>query len=270
MTQREINNWYKSFAAFSKSRMVGWTPKVYKEIIAIIRHATDHPSIETAIAELDTSIKMQGLAQVIQNIYIDAGRVMGGKAYQLVKQDAATKALLPIGYNDELINEIIAFMRAHNLVMVTEITDTLKNWILEQLIQGQQDGKSIQQVRDEIVKMDFPKNRAIVIARTEVIKSVNYGAMQGARKSGFKLDKIWVSARDNRTRRLPRDAFSHVAMNGVKIPIDEPFKVPSRSGGIEELMQPGDPNGSPGDIIQCRCAVVFKVVRDAQGLPVKA
>jgi hypothetical protein len=40
----------------------------------------------------------------------------------------------------------------------------------------------------------------------------------------------------------------------ANVPIDEPFIV---SG--EELMYPGDPSGSAGNVINCRCAIGYVV-----------
>ena len=36
--------------------------------------------------------------------------------------------------------------------------------------------------------------------------------------------------------------------NGVTVPIDQPFP--------NGLMYPGDPSGSPGEIINCRCDMI--------------
>lgn len=268
MTKAEQIAWYKTFDTFRKSRVKSWAPKVYRALLNIIKSATGESSVQSAIRNLDRNIQYTELAGIIQSIYVDAGRVMGGKAYQLVKKQAV-KAMMPIGYNEELINEIIAYLKLHNLQMVTAITDNMKEWILEKLIEGQQQAKSITQIADDMLKDGFPKKRAIVIARTETIKSANYGAMQGARKAGYKTQKIWIAAKDFRTRSIPRDAYSHTAMDGITIDIDELFKVPKRTGGYDDIMQPGAPDGDAGNVIQCRCTIGFKVLRGENGLPVR-
>jgi uncharacterized protein with gpF-like domain len=43
----------------------------------------------------------------------------------------------------------------------------------------------------------------------------------------------------------------HLAADGQVQDIDEPFDV-----GGEQLMYPGDPAGSPGNTINCRCTVL--------------
>jgi len=47
-------------------------------------------------------------------------------------------------------------------------------------------------------------------------------------------------------------------MQGVKSPLDIPFKVPYGFGSFEALMFPGDPDGSAGNIINCRCPMTFQ------------
>ena len=53
-------------------------------------------------------------------------------------------------------------------------------------------------------------------------------------------------------------------MNLVKVPADQPFKVPSKSG-VQDMMYPGDPNGSAGNVINCRCSSAIVPRRDKDG-----
>jgi uncharacterized protein with gpF-like domain len=59
--------------------------------------------------------------------------------------------------------------------------------------------------------------------------------------------KVWVASIDERTRP------THAEANAQVRNIDEPFSV-----GKDELMFPGDKNGSPEEIINCRCTVAFR------------
>ena len=259
MTKTEANRIWLDNMNFRASREKYWKPKVYKNLLQMIRDATAFSSVQAAITNINSSIDSRPIAATIQAIYVDAGKVMGGRSYQSVKQ-SVQKALMPIGYNEDLVREIIAYFNANLLnKVVLPITDTMKDWILQKLIDGQQDGKSITQMVNEMLVHDFPRNRAFVITRTEVLRAANYGAMKGAEKTGYKMRKTWIAADDFRTRRLPRDAFSHRAMNGVTVAMSDPFQVPRKIGGYEELQQPGDPSGSAGDVIQCRCTVGFEV-----------
>jgi len=259
---------------FRGSREIYWKPKIYAGLIGMIKAAGNYPSVESAIQHLDISLSLSKieLANTITALYQDAGRVMGGRAYQQVKKDIAAlqkkKALMPMGFSEDLVNEIIAYFQDHLLdKAVLPITETMKAWILQRFIEGQRNGLSITEIVNDMTKQDFPRNRAFVITRTEVLRAANFGSQQGAKKAGYKLQKFWISGRDFRTRRIPRDAFSHLDMQGVTLDINEPYQVPAKTGGFELLMFPGDPNGSAGDVIQCRCTEGYKPVIGANGLP---
>jgi uncharacterized protein with gpF-like domain len=66
------------------------------------------------------------------------------------------------------------------------------------------------------------------------------------------MRKEWVSAQDERTRTSPPDEFDHIEADGQVVDMNEAFTV-----GGEQMMFPGDPGGSAGNIINCRCAVVY-------------
>ena len=85
------------------------------------------------------------------------------------------------------------------------------------------------------------------IARTQTTRIENLArtdAYKVAEKQGYKVFKQWVAVSDNRTR----DAHKHA--DGQMVEINDPFVV-----GGEKLMFPGDPNGSPENIINCRCTM---------------
>jgi hypothetical protein len=93
-------------------------------------------------------------------------------------------------------------------------------------------------------------NRAVVVARTEAI-----GALNGGRSDAFKiiaddadedLESFWLATEDHRTRP------THVVAEGQRVPIGTPFTV----GGFH-LRFPGDPEGPPQEVIQCRCTMLL-------------
>jgi len=94
--------------------------------------------------------------------------------------------------------------------------------------------------------------RSNVIARTESHAAANAGSYESALESDVVKEKEWISAEDERTRDGSDSEFDHT--NVANVPMDEPFIV---SG--EELMFPGDPNGSAGNVINCRCTIGYVV-----------
>lgn len=87
------------------------------------------------------------------------------------------------------------------------------------------------------------------IARTEVIPASNFGSLEGAKQAGIGLVKVWLSTRDNRTR------DPHFAADGQKVQLYSKFNV-----GGELLEYPGDPAGSAGNVIQCRCTQIYEPI----------
>jgi HK97 family phage portal protein len=89
-------------------------------------------------------------------------------------------------------------------------------------------------------------SRSYRLARTEVVGSSNYGALQGASQSGVMRKKSWISSRDKRVRQ------DHGKADSSTVNIDEDFIV-----GGERMAHPGDPKASGKQTIQCRCALQF-------------
>lgn len=148
---------------------------------------------------------------------------------------------------------------------VVPITETTKAFILKVLAEGVANGWGIDKIVRTLRTSDLTKQRAQLIARTETTKAMNTGAMMAAAAGNVAVRKQWVSAQDNRTRRLPRDQFDHLHMNGAIVEFDEPFIVDSKDGG-GQLQYPGDPAGSAGNVINCRCAQTFIPIRDKDDL----
>lgn len=90
----------------------------------------------------------------------------------------------------------------------------------------------------------FTMQRAMRISRTMSTAAANGGKLEGWQQSEVVKKKRWRSANQARTRKTHRKA------NGQEKPLNKPFKV-----GKDELMYPGDPNGSAKEIVNCRCTI---------------
>ena len=142
------------------------------------------------------------------------------------------------------------------ITWITETTEAefkriTRNVIAEAVSGGWGEEKAGRELRKAIGISE--KYRAERIARTETVSASNAGNIEGAKSLGMNLQKEWITAVDNRVRGLnPNDEFDHVSMNGVVVGMDEDFDV-----GGELLEYPGDPRGSAGNVINCRCSVQF-------------
>jgi hypothetical protein len=82
------------------------------------------------------------------------------------------------------------------------------------------------------------------IARTEVIGASNKGSFDGAKSMGLQIRKGWS------TSGLPGIRDSHLLYESFGwIDMDKEF--------APGLMFPGDPNGEAGEIINCRCTIIY-------------
>jgi hypothetical protein len=100
-------------------------------------------------------------------------------------------------------------------------------------------------------KSDYQTER---IARTTMTGASNAGTVEAWRQSEVVSGKTWISAlQPGRTR----DA--HAEAHGQTVPLNGMYVV-----GGESLDYPGDPYGSPGNIINCLCSEIAVV----EGAPI--
>ena len=90
--------------------------------------------------------------------------------------------------------------------------------------------------------------RSYLIARTETGASVNMGQMATYQATGIE-QKEWIATLDDRTRE------SHLLIDGTIKPMTETFEVENTEGGVDNMLYPSDPNGSAGNVCNCRCSI---------------
>ena len=108
-------------------------------------------------------------------------------------------------------------------------------------------GKSIDKIAEDLQdRMENANEQsAIKTARTAMTSAQNAGNLDSfykAQEMGIAIEKQWVCTHDDRTRE------SHLELDGEHVPIDEEF-----SNGLQ---YPGDPNGDPSEVYNCRCTMV--------------
>jgi uncharacterized protein with gpF-like domain len=208
----------------------------------------------------------EGLKRAIRSLHQGAGKQMAKYTYDKVLRSAGMKQELTPQQRWAIV---IKMLLEGGLDKLTGgITTTTKDDMRKILTKGMQEGWGITQMMNELEKLGINAYRAELIARTETTRAANQGALLGAVSTGLMTVKEWISINDDRTRRIPRDKFDHLHMDGKQVPTDSPFTVPGM-GSIDIMEYPGDPNGSAGNVCNCRCTVGFEVVRDSQDRPVE-
>lgn len=159
---------------------------------------------------------------------------------------------------------ILNWLNSNAGLRIVSVHQTLIDNIIAVIADGYANNLSVIDITRNLQnKFGWYKAQALRIARTETTTATNYATGLAAENSKYELEKTWISVQDNRTRRPPKSMFDHLDMNGVKVDANKPFFV-----GGEEMMYPGDPNGMAGNIINCRCKVVYTIKEDEDGLPI--
>ena len=207
------------------------------------------------------------LMKIMTELYRETAVVFGNASYRAVRNQSR-KAADPFGLNTDFISQIIQFLSLYGFQLVAEMTQTSKKKLTDIITQAVQEGLSIDEMVRIITSDDelgYSAMRARRIARTEVMRASNYAALQGANSHNFEVDKVWIAARDSRTRRIPRNTYDHLNMDGQQVPYDQPFTSTGKKGDTVLATAPGDPNTPAGFTINCRCAIGFVPKRDANG-----
>jgi len=125
-----------------------------------------------------------------------------------------------------------------------ETNNTTIKHLRREFANGLADGEGIPVLAKRVEKVfDFAeKYRSVRIARTEVLGSSNFGALESYKQSGVVELKEWLATKDSSVR------DSHAAIDGQQVPLLGRF-----SNGLQH---PGDPSGSAEEVINCRCALI--------------
>lgn len=133
---------------------------------------------------------------------------------------------------------------------IVRITNSTLQRIRRIIVDGEREGVGVAKIgRNIFERMDgsFSKRRAATIARTETHNAASFANHQVNASFGIpNQKKRWVSVADPRTR------GHHASMNGVEVDIDEDFIVNGRPMGYA-----GDPRGGAGNVINCRCVILY-------------
>lgn len=222
---------------------------------------------EAAMSRLGTFAWSEGIMNVMNQLYREAAVKFGNASYRATGQ-MNRKAADPFGLDSTFIDEILTFLTTYGFWLVSLMTQTTKKRLSAIIVfligEGKTKEEIAQAIRDD-KQLEQLKRRGAMIARTETMRSSNYIIMQAADKHSFEVDKIWVSRRDGRTRRIPKDQFDHWDMDGQRKPFNEPFVSTDKFGRTILADMPGDPKTPRGFTINCRCTVAFVPRKDERG-----
>lgn len=221
-----------------------------KLVIAIIKKACDeNKDVGTAIENLYDKNMNEALKRTLAPAFI-AGLTQGA---EIGLENLGRKAHKDISENVRRLLNL--WIENYGLELCTDINDTTKKNLRRVLADATYEGDSIEEKKKklievaekEFIKMD--EVRALLIARTESCATLNAGSNELYKAEGVQY-KEWISTLDDRTR----DA--HLVMDGVVIPINDKFDVPTTSETIGGFLEyPGDPTADISNVANCRCTL---------------
>jgi len=194
---------------------------------------------ETAIARQLNLFKKQARPHILY-------KAVDINPEQLVQVEEDTSA------SREKFASSIAALRSNEIAETTSkvVSKELENHYQRTMEDDMSEEDSLQEANDAFDRSTIA--RAAIIAETTSHNALTYGGLAVmlavSSTTGDPTQKEWLAVFDEKTRE------DHVFANGQKVDVGDPFLV-----GGEQLQRPGDPNGSAGNIINCRCVVGYLI-----------
>ena len=254
LTIREIEARRKKYERLATIQFKLALIKQQKELMDRVRLA----KTLTDLTGINPSFKEDDVKGAMVRVYQECGSDFAETTYNsIAKQEQ--KSLSRELYM-AWMKEYAEKQTGNRITLITNTTEErFKQIVKEQTIIGQAEGYSIDKIAANIQKQIGLSNnyRAVRIARTEVVSASNAGSITAAKSTNLSLNKVWLATKTGNTR------DSHKEMDGVKVGLNDEFKVPryNSNGAIEgyDYMQhPGHPDGSAGNVINCRCTIIYE------------
>ncbi len=241
MTNEEQNIHWLKFHRF-QSRYEGiYTPKFNAAILEQNNQFIEYGTL--------MGVDSAPLAKVLRSLYIDVPYIWAHRATTNLRKERMT-----MGFSQRIIDLMRQYYGIDLLNLADDLTQTTKDVIQAVLNQAAQEGFGFDEVVKRLRSPELTAKRARLIARTETVAAANAASNIAAQDSGLLMDKIWIAARDERTRK------DHVIVNQSVVGLHDKFTV----GGLP-MAFPGDKAGGAAQTCNCRCTTAFIPRRDANG-----
>lgn len=234
--------------------------KVREKIAATRFPAVVRRQEGTGIPEIEEIVQMiadEEIRSDVESFLTRVVRESGKSAIDVVRTYAFIES---VAFDDQSL-AVRRFLKEFAARAIKAPNDTTRRLLRERIGEAWQAGSSRGEMDLAIAEIfEFRRSNVRTIARTEVLPALNFASLEGYRQSGVVDGVEWITARDEIVRgNEPRDEFLHTAMDGKVADLGEIWRVPRRSGIPEALRYPGDPQGSPANIINCRCRLAPRV-----------
>ncbi len=253
-------NWVTSWAGIEKEYSEAMRKYFLRQQRLLLAQLKKALASETRAAGHESRAAGDIIARIVFDLKLENNKIkvinntFFGKAAELGIRQSLSEAA---GLTGEALDEAAAAaklspkVRGKMLISSSKITGvnkTTQQMVTEQLSSGLESGEGLSDLTGRIKKvLGSNRARALSIARTQTAGAVGTGRHQGLSAAGIEK-KGWLTSADSNVRPSHTSAGLKYAEG---IAVDVPFEV-----GGEYLMYPGDPAGSAGNIINCRCAEI--------------
>ena len=203
-------------------------------------------------AELD---RLLGLNTALWNAQLFASL---SPAYLAVISESVRRLVLETGGGTTMLlgtdPVVLDFLRSKELAMIEGFTSTIAQAVQKKMVAVLATAPAnlptlasaiadvLDQLKEQVQIMQGQAGRrAMMIARTEVTSAVSFARFEQMGLDGIK-EHTWLSSQDAQVRE------HHQELDGKTVAIGQEFGF--------GLKFPGDPNGAPEDVINCRCTVL--------------
>jgi hypothetical protein len=155
------------------------------------------------------------------------------------------------------------------VIKIVEVNQTVRKKVQDSIRAAMKESAAANETTQELTtrirsalkaSMKQSRSRALTIARTETGKAISTGRHRGAMLAGAESHG-WISSKIN-VRDTHVTADSRYASKGQYIDINQRFEV-----GSALLRYPLDPNGPPGEVINCRCLELHSIDKAGTAMP---
>jgi hypothetical protein len=196
------------------------------------------------------------LKKILENATTDSGKKAGKRQFRLLRRGNKKSIEIKQEENEDTEFDFLLGLFALNYALSnsSEISSTTERRTRAAIDQAGAEGLNRDDTTDFVENKVGKKQSRIrsgIIALATVASAFNFGTSESSAVYGkandLKVDKIWVTRHDELVRESHREA------NGQKVDLKDTFIV-----GGEELRFPADPDGSPGNVINCRCVMRYE------------
>lgn len=227
--------------------------------LPVLDFVKEHKHVDHLELYLDSLIDTTELEKTLMDLYIVVGSDFGKNVTDQIVEKKMGPDEMRMYMETFALNEVGKKVKSIKSVTRQEYEKILK----QELEYGLENGLGIEEISDRFyvrLKGEWTRQtywRALRISQTEVIGASNRGSFEAARNSGYQMTKTWLTAPIG-VAKTERHALPG-AIQSETVAMEAKFLVDGGQG-YREMDCPGDDNGGPENVINCRCSISYEVI----------